>query len=128
MKWKEEYATGVQVIDEQHKFLFKLSEVYRETLEADSGEETFGVFLDTLKDYAELHFDFEERCMLEHLCPVAKRNCREHGLFCRVVEMEQKKYKSHGFDRQRALALTNTIDQWLDRHICNVDRKLAEYV
>ncbi len=128
MKWKEDYATGVPEVDEQHRFLFAFSEEFRDALENGFGEKTYDLFLEFLKTYAEVHFNFEEKCMLAHLCPVANRNRKEHVSFSRLVEQEETEYRNHGFDRQRALALTNMIDQWLDSHICRIDIQLKDCV
>ena len=128
MKWKENYATGVPEVDKHHRSLFAFSEEIRETLENGFGEKTYDLFLEFLKSYCEVHFDFEEKCMLAHLCPVADRNRKEHVSFSRLIEQEELDYRIHGFDRQRALVLTNMIDQWLDSHICRIDHQLKEYL
>lgn len=124
MKWKEDYATGVAEIDEQHRSLFAFSEEFRDVLENGFGEKTYDLFLEFLKSYAEAHFTFEEECMLAHLCPVSDQNRKEHVSFRRMVENEISQYEAHGFDRQRALKLTKMIDQWLDSHICRIDAQL----
>lgn len=126
MKWKEDYATGVPEIDKQHRALFELSEEFRETLESGAGEKTYDLFLDFLKTYCEVHFDFEEKCMLAHLCPVADRNRNEHAMFSRMIAREIEDYETHGFDRDRAMKALDTLDHWLDSHICRVDIKLRD--
>lgn len=128
MKWKESYATGVAEVDEHHRSLFAFSEELRDVLENNAGEKTYDLFLDFLKTYAEVHFSFEEQCMLAHLCPIAGRNRKEHVAFTRMIEREEEAFRTHGFDRGRALALTNRLDRWLDSHICRIDVQLKDYV
>ncbi|MCR8726396.1 bacteriohemerythrin [Frigidibacter sp. ROC022] len=128
MKWTEEHATGVPVVDDQHRALFAFSEELRDVLENDAGEKTYDLSLDFLKTYAEVHFGIEEKCMLAHLCPVAGRNRKEHGAFTRMIAEEEALFRSQGFDRQRALELTDRIDQWLDSHIRRIDTQLRDVV
>lgn len=128
MKWKDAYATGVPEVDRQHRSLFAFSEEFREALENGFGEKTYDLFLEFLGTYAEMHFDFEEACMLAHVCPVADRNRKEHVSFSRMIAEEEAAYRSHGFDRERALELTRKIDSWLDSHICRIDVQLKDCV
>ncbi len=126
MQWKEDYATGVPEIDEQHRSLFAFSEEFREVLENGFGEKTYDLFLEFLKSYAEAHFNFEEKCMMARSCPVADRNRAEHATFTSMIAQEMSDFAAHGFDRQRALDLTDKIDQWLDSHICRIDIQLKD--
>ncbi len=128
MKWKDEYATGVEEVDRQHKSLFEFSETFRDVLENGFGDKTYDLFLEFIKTYAEVHFNFEEQCMLAHLCPAAERNCKEHVSFSRLVQEEEIEFRNRGFDRERALALTDMIDGWLDSHIVRIDVQLKDYV
>lgn len=128
MKWREEYATGVPEVDNQHRALFTFSEEFRDVLENGFGKKTYDLFIEFLKTYAEVHFNFEEQCMLAHICPAADRNRIEHGFFIRLVEQEEAHYRNDGFDHQRALALLDQIDRWLVSHICRIDVQLRDCV
>lgn len=128
MEWKEAYATGVPEVDRQHKALFAFSEEFRDVLENGFGAKSYDLFLEFLSAYADAHFSFEEQCMLAHLCPAAGRNRKEHSGFRKMVEQEVAAYRATGFDRQRALDLLGSIDQWLDSHICRIDVQLRDYV
>ena len=74
MKWSEEYATGIDRIDEDHKMIFKMSEDFRAALDEGLGGDVYSVMLDNLSLYCRGHFGFEERCMNEYRCPVAQKN------------------------------------------------------
>jgi len=126
MKWQPEFATGDARIDEQHKMLFTASEQFRYTLEAGEGQKTYDLFLDFLTTYCEMHFSVEESCMFAHKCPIAGENKREHGLFLRLVEKENVRFREDGFDAAKATKLVDTIDRWLESHICRIDARLRE--
>ncbi len=126
MQWRPQFATGDAQIDEQHKMLFTTSDQFRETLEAGEGERTYDLFLDFLTAYCEMHFSVEETCMFAHKCPVAKQNTQEHGLFMRMVEKENARFRTDGFDATIAAKLLDRIDRWLESHICRIDVRLRE--
>jgi len=128
MKWKEKYATGSKKIDDQHKLMFAYSEDFREVLDEGLGEKTYDLFLETLRVYAEAHFNYEEGCMLAYKCPVACRNKKEHANFSKIVEKETARYQRRGFERKKARELLDMIDRWLDEHICKVDVQLKDCI
>ncbi|UYV36043.1 hemerythrin domain-containing protein [Rhodobacteraceae bacterium D3-12] len=128
MKWKEAYATGDALVDKQHKSLFAFSEEFREVLDHANGDKTYDLFLEFLNEYAEVHFSFEDSCMMAHRCPIADRNRKEHGSFRRLIETEQHAYTADGFDRARAYALLDQIDHWLDSHIARIDVQLKDSI
>jgi len=69
MKWKDEYAIGIEPIDEQHKLLFQMVGDFRAVLDERKGERTYGFLLGTLNAYISAHFGIKEQCMQQHRRP-----------------------------------------------------------
>ncbi|MGR3321651.1 MAG: bacteriohemerythrin [Pseudooceanicola sp.] len=128
MKWQPHYATGDKLVDDQHKTLFSASDQFRDTLESGGGEKTYDLFLQFLTTYAEAHFSVEERCMLEHRCPVAECNKHEHTQFFKVLRRENERFAEEGYSRSRAMAMVDWLDRWLDSHICRIDIRLRDVI
>ena len=128
MEWSDDYATGVQRIDDQHKRIFKTADDYRIAFDEGKGEASYGVLLDFLERYCRSHFGFEERCMEEHRCPVAQQNKEAHAAFLAVVREFLQRYESSGYRPADALELLDTVDQWLHDHICRIDIHLRDCV
>ena len=128
MKWKEDYATGVERVDEDHKMIFRMSEDFRAALDEGLGDDVYSVMLDNLRLYCRGHFGYEERCMNEYRCPVAQQNKEAHAGFIEVLSGFQKRYTESGYDRADARKLVDTVDQWLTKHICNIDIHLKRCV
>ena len=128
MRWSEEYATGVERIDDQHKMLFKYAEDFRAALDEERGEHVYGVLLQSLGVYARSHFGFEEKCMDRYRCPVAQQNREAHVKFAEVLSGFQQRYAVSGFDRADARNLVDTLDQWLADHIGRIDVHLKQCV
>jgi hemerythrin len=128
MKWNDDYATGVQRIDEDHKMIFKMAEDFRAALDAERGGAVYSVLLDALSLYCRGHFGFEERCMEEYHCPVAQKNKKAHVRFLETLSGFRERYAASGYDHTDARRLVDTVDQWLDNHICGIDVHLKRCV
>ena len=128
MKWRDDYATGVQRIDEEHKMIFKMAEDFRAALDVGRGDVVYNVMLKSLSLYCGGHFDFEERCMEEFRCPVAEKNKEAHEKFLENLSEFQERYVANGYDHTDARRLVDTVDQWLDDHICRIDIHLKRCV
>ena len=128
MKWSEDYATGIEQIDEDHKTIFKMSEDFRIALDEGMGGSVYAVLLDALHMYCRGHFGYEEQCMHEHQCPVAQKNKDAHAGFLKTMTGFQQRYTENGFDPVDARRLIDTIDSWLANHICRIDIHLKKCV
>ncbi len=128
MKWSDQYATGIEQIDDQHKLIFKMAEDYRAALDEGMGERVYEGMLQNLDLYVRTHFGFEERCMDKYACPVAKGNREAHARFVEVLSGFKQRYAVSGFDRADARDLVDAVDHWLVDHICRIDVRLKPYV
>jgi len=128
MQWSNDYATGIQRIDEDHKMIFKMAEDFRAALDTGAGGASYTVLLDALTVYCRGHFGFEERCMKEYRCPVAQRNKDAHVSFLETLAGFHQRFAVSGYDPADARRLVDTVDQWLADHICDVDMHLKRCV
>ena len=128
MKWSDDYATGVERIDQDHRMIFKMSEDFRAALDAGMGGAIYSVLIDTLSLYCRGHFGFEEQCMNEYRCPVAQKNKEAHATFLGDLAGFQQRYTDGGYDRADARELVDTVDRWLADHICSIDIHLKRCV
>jgi hemerythrin len=128
MEWSEQFATGIQRIDTQHKRLFEMTADFQAALDEGAGARTYGTLLHTLTIYTHTHFGFEDQCMNAYRCPVARKNKAAHGKFMAVFSEFQRRYAAHGFDRADAGALIDFLDQWLTEHIGRIDVQIKPFV
>lgn len=128
MKWSEDYATGVSRVDEQHRMLFSSVGDFREALGEGAGSRTHGMLLGFLEQYARGHFAYEEGCMEKHRCPVAQQDKNEHAALTHTLGEVRARFAAHGYDADEALSLLDTLDRWLESHICRVDIRLKRCV
>jgi hemerythrin len=128
MKWKDEYAIGIEPIDEQHKTLFQIVGGFRAVLDEGKGERTYGLLLGTLDTYTRAHFDIEEQCMQQHRCPVSEKNKNAHAELIETLSAFQQRYDASGYNYTEASRLVDTLEQWLADHICRIDMHLKKCV
>lgn len=121
MQWNEVLATGIPVIDNQHKKLLELANQLGGAIERGDVEIAEHVLRD-LVDYTVYHFSFEEELMEKagyHLLPLHRR---VHQLFtARVLELQQRDAAGDDVLRELHTMLVN----WLIKHIQHDDRDYA---
>jgi len=126
--WDEKYATGIQLIDSQHKELFSLTnELFRACL---GGEETLkDVFRDTMGrmvDYVRFHFGDEQELLQRVKYPDYPEHKKQHDtLILEILESvkeynEGKKFVPNQFVR--------TLRDWILGHIAHYDKLYASYI
>jgi len=127
--WDENFATGVQIIDEQHQQLVSLVNKLAFNMASDAGELAVNQVLDELTDYTVYHFKTEESLWLEYLPDeaITKEHQKTHQSF--VDEIVKAK------NEQKTLTDVDIIDEilsflthWLAFHILDTDRHMAKII
>ncbi|PIE33343.1 hypothetical protein CSA56_12290 [candidate division KSB3 bacterium] len=126
--WKDEYSTGVQKVDEQHKVLFRNLNKFEEIIQAGKGAQVIEKMLGFLEQYAQKHFAFEEKYMEHYGCPVAKQNKEAHRRFFMMFEKLRKRFEEEGADELLLEQLHLTLETWLLNHILGIDVQLKSSV
>jgi hemerythrin len=127
VEWGKRYATGIPLIDEQHKELINLTnKLFEACLQ---GDQTAQVFKDTVRgvaDYINYHFSAEEK-MLERInYPELKEHKKQHAILAKQVLKnirlfeEGRKFIPNSFVR--------AMKDWILTHIAVMDRRYADYI
>lgn len=102
--WKEEYCTGITIIDDQHKELFRIAnrlyDLLKNDIYVDKYNKIVGI-IEELKDYTVFHFKTEE----EYLAKV-----RYNKFFAHKVQHDDFVSKFNDID-------LNKIDHGQDEYI-----------
>jgi len=129
MKWKPNYAIGIDIIDEQHKHLFDLAEAAEELLELpdhmDKYDEIISI-VQELKDYVRYHFEEEEKLLLE----MKYNRYFAHRVHHQDFIEEMEKIDIHTIDehqKEELLKITSLVTNWLVEHVLAEDTKWAGY-
>ncbi|PLX81116.1 MAG: hemerythrin [Desulfuromonas sp.] len=122
--WNDEYKTGIEIVDHQHRALM---EMYNQLLAQLNEEGDFRASLDQalqgLFDYVQTHFDTEEQLMkASHYDDFEKHREEHEHLTSQVFALYQK--KGEGIDY---LGVMSFIFNWLQHHILKTDKKFGTY-
>ena len=121
MKWKDEYSVGIDVIDEQHKKLFEISEVLANAIEINEIKD----ILLFLENYMEFHFNTEEALMKKYNYELLEEHNKLH---------EELKEKLKGYMELYFLGnysfieeLEEDVQEWIYEHVLEEDKKYKDF-
>lgn len=123
--WNKSFLTGIKEIDYQHfKIVNYVNELYRKCLDRTSPEK----MLETLKSLAEIavvHFDAEEKLMVQFNYPRYSEHLKIHKNLLKTVG----DYLA-SIEKGTAIideALIDFLNQWLKNHILKEDMQYAPF-
>ena len=130
--WNEQFATGSETIDQQHRTLIN-SINHLESLLTDTNPtpvqwEFLVGMVDFLELYAKTHFSFEERCMQHYRCPVHEKNKQAHEQFLGFFLEFKKRYETEGLRPEHLRSLHKLLSSWIEEHILRVDSQLKRCI
>lgn len=131
--FKEEYHTGIEFVDEEHKVLFSIIEeawkLVKEEYLFDKFDEIMKI-IDKLREYTEIHFSDEEKYMEQIHYPQLEAQKQAHDMFIeRIVEIDPQTMEELDDNQQEYLTeLIDFLIGWLTNHILKMDKKIGEFV
>lgn len=126
-EFKDEFKTGIESIDREHKKLFEIADKAYETLMNDMIPDKYDYIveiLNELKDYAATHFRHEEEYMM---------SIKFKKLISQKVEHEEFIEKISGYDlnhldenqKDSILEILTFLNEWLVDHILKSDKLIG---
>lgn len=128
--WNENYATGIQEIDKQHRKLISIGAKLEDMLSTGDSVDYYDYILETLdelKDYTEYHFGYEEKKMEECKYENFEQHRMEHMYFVKRIN----KLSMEDIDSHQLSVITQTLNflaKWLFNHILNEDKKYVHCI
>lgn len=120
--WDEKFATGVEIVDKQHRGLIHiLNGLYKSIGEGRGDAALHGIFGE-LQRYADYHFDTEERLLKQQA--VTPHHQAEHVIRHMAYRRRIEDLKARHEDGERLIpiqVLAFVCDWWLE-HILTCDR------
>ena len=128
--WKEEYKTGISVIDNQHYQLFckieHLLSIVQNGMRDNQKTECLAL-LSFLTDYTTEHFATEEDWQQSHNYVDYERHARIHAQFSNTVSYYQIKIKQD-FSEKTVKGFLGTLLTWLSVHVRDCDKKIKDNI
>ena len=122
--WTEELATGIDIIDDQHKELINRIIAIMDAAES-SRAGTIAETLKYLSHYVIDHFSLEEKHMIDTDYPAFEEHRDEHSYYVKLISALRRE----PVITPEFLHTTETeLAQWLLDHILSTDLKMALYI
>ncbi|MBI2309245.1 MAG: bacteriohemerythrin [Rhodocyclales bacterium] len=127
MQWNEHFATGIAIIDEQHRWLIDLVNASAPVLALNSRRhhEQADDLLDQLMNYAAFHFQTEEGLMRGYAIDARHEaeHQQAHGDFVSAISRMRAAYTAG--EAPTGATLLTFLANWLIFHILGEDQALA---
>ena len=130
MVWRDDFATGVDEIDEQHKILIHTLQEANQLLKDDYSAAVLEQITRDLLSYALYHFDTEEELMQEYSYQLqevdVEAHLAQHRSFSEKIVSIRADLKSGRLITREALI--GFLSDWLTHHILHTDKRLGEHI
>lgn len=131
MLWKDKYELGVQIIDDQHKELFRRVESFIQTLRSSASwedkVENVNETLEFMKVYVVEHFHDEEAYQKSINYPGYEMHKKVHSDMVDYVAKVSTEYELSGYNEQMIQQFGGKLLAWLINHVSAEDQRIAEY-
>ena len=126
-KFKEEFRTGIDEIDKEHQKLFEIADRLYETMMNEFIPDKYDYIvevLNELKDYAATHFKHEEEYIMRiHYKKLFYQKIEHEEFIEKVSEYDLEEVDEN--QRKVILELLEFLNEWLEHHIMESDKKIG---
>lgn len=126
IKWNESCSVGIPVFDKQHKRIYELINIFFNQVQSGYSGQKLVDTLSELKNFAEYHFNYEEKIMKENGYAEFSEHKMQHDYFL----TELFNLISGILDGIIILNLESVqyIYVWLEKHILETDIRYTEFM
>ena len=131
LAWRQDFATGVAIIDDQHRELIKMLNEASTQLTDRSPLADVARIVQGLLSYAGYHFSTEEKLMAEHgyekhRAAPAAQHIKAHRDFAeKVVAVKAQIDAGQGIPKAD---LESFLNNWLTDHILHTDKEFGAFI
>ena len=126
IEWDNTYELGIQAIDNHHRKLIELLNKSYDLLLLSTDRAEMQLILYELAEYADYHFDAEERLMNEVSYKGLMPHIAKHNNFKNQITDLLQDYFSKSPNVNTDIILF--LSDWLKKHILKDDRKFTIYL
>ena len=126
--WTNNLSVGVELIDEQHKMLFKCLNDLREAAQQHQGTSKVESTLSFLIEYTDFHFSAEERHMAASGYQGIEAHRWKHDEFKSTLSNLKQDFEKKGATHELAISIDTLLINWLFKHIRGVDKKFGTFL
>lgn len=132
MIWKDDYEIGVELVDKQHKELFKRLGDFIQTVRSDEEKEKkkeeVEKTLNFMGEYVTTHFDAEEALQKRYDYPDFEEHHKIHEDFKSEIAEFQEEYKKNEYDEDFVMEFSGRLLTWLINHVASTDQDIGKHI
>jgi len=125
LKIDENFITGINDIDIQHKFLF---EAINNLADFHKNRGNLWSVMCNIQEYASVHFSTEENYMQKYNYPEIEEHIKEHKLFSEKYLVLKKELLEKGMTDEFLEKLRSFLAGWIVAHYTDIDIKMADFI
>lgn len=120
----ETMSTGDPKVDAQHQEWIRRYNKFDAAIDQGKALDVIQGTLEFFIEYADFHFEYEERVMDERHCAAANANRTDHDHMRNVLKGFKNYVKKHGYTVSEIISLKLEMEEWLVKHILTIDIQL----
>ncbi|AYD40903.1 bacteriohemerythrin [Clostridium fermenticellae] len=128
-EWKREYETGIEIIDSQHKELFKIANRSYKLLKNDMVTDKYDrvvEIINELLDYCEYHFSTEEKFLIDIKYNKFISHKSQHEEFIKKLRSSNLNDIDDNQD-EYLMDILNFFIKWISGHILSKDMDYVRF-
>lgn len=126
IEWNEKFSVQIELVDEQHKVLFRCINDLLDALQTKQEHDTVTGIIHELFRYTSSHFLDEEALMKRANYPDLNAHIVEHGKFIQMIKDFDTQHKEG--EKPITLGMIDYLVSWLQDHILGTDQKYVPFV
>lgn len=126
--WKESYRTGVELIDRQHKELFRMVDGLMKAIAIEADNSAFQEAITFLKNYVVKHFNDEEAYQRSVSYCGIEEHQKLHRAFTNTVLDFEKRLEESDYDIHVVKELAGMLTAWLIYHVADADQRIVKNI
>jgi len=125
--WSEEFASGIPLIDSQHKSLIGRIHKLQEAVESGRGRIEARRAVAFIEEYARMHFSLEEEHMERLKYPERVFHKEQHREFMKTLEELKREAARSSFNEQSVRDIQYELWNYYRLHISVIDAAMARF-
>lgn len=126
VQWSDSLATGIPLIDDQHKTLCSLINALHRAMCEHQSDTVMEKLLDELKQYTVTHFSTEEQIFSHSEYPYVREHMTIHKKFVETIQDFAKNIATG--KAKVSMDLLSFLKNWLIKHIQGTDQNYVSFV
>lgn len=128
LMWRKDYSVGHDLIDEQHKELFRRINSFGNAFWEGRAKEILHGHLKFLAEYVVEHFQTEERLMEQHKYASYLDHKAAHDAFVNEVSTLLTAIAEEGLDSDTAVSVFERSCEWTRAHVRGMDKRFGQFL